>query len=56
MMIYKKREIASEQKRKLWQVDEVYQKQAENQLYSEFAVALNIDISEVEDYIKEKIG
>jgi CarD family transcriptional regulator len=55
MVIYKKREIASEQKRKLWQVDEVYQKQAENQLYSEFAVALNIDINEVEAYIQEKI-
>lgn len=55
MTIYKKKEIASEQKRKLWQVDEVYQKQAEIQLYSEFAVALNIDISEVEAYIQEKI-
>ena len=37
-------------------IDERYFKQIENNLYSELAFALGRDRSEINDYIKEKIG
>ena len=55
MSIYQKKQLAKEQNRKLGQIDETYLRQAENQLYSEFAAALGIDKSEVEEYIRTKV-
>jgi len=55
MSIYQKKKLAKEQKRKLGQIDETYLRQAENQLYSEFAAALGIDKSDVEEYIKNRV-
>jgi len=56
MSLYQKRQMAKEQKRKLSQIDETYFKQAENQLYSEFAAALGIDKNEVEEYIQSRLN
>ncbi len=55
MSIYQKKQIVKEQKRRLGQIDEVYFKQAEHQLYSEFAAALGIDKNEVEGYIQKRL-
>ena len=51
MSIYQKKQALSEQKRKLGQVDERFMKRAQELLYGELAVALEIDKSEVESYI-----
>ena len=53
--IYCKRQTAQAAGRKGGQVDERYRKRAEETLYGELAVALDIPKDSVEDYIKEII-
>lgn len=55
LFIEKKKQQLAEQNKRLGQVDETNLKAAQELLYAEFAVALNIDISEVEGYIQGKI-
>lgn len=50
--IYAKTSKAKSQGKKPAQVDEKYRKRAEDLLYGELAVALNIGKDEVEDYLK----
>ena len=54
--IYCKQQTAQAAGRKGGQVDERYRKRAEETLYGELAVALDIPKDSVEDYIKEIIG
>ncbi len=56
MSIYQKRQIVKEQNKRLGQIDEVYFKETENLLYSEFAAALKIEKNEVENYIQNRLN
>ena len=56
MSIYAKKQYVEQQKRKFGQVDEHYLKRAEEMLYGEFAVALDIPVEEVQAYIEEKVA
>lgn len=54
--IYTRERIIEEQGKKLGQVDKRFMNRAEDQLYGEFAVALNISKEIVKSYIEEKIN
>ena len=54
--IYSKRKKAAADGKKLGQVDEKYMKQAEEQLFGELAVALDIDRRAVPDYIAAHVN
>lgn len=56
MSIYAKKQKSEGNKRKLGSVDEHYMKRAEDLLYGELAVALDIPKDEVPDYIRDRIG
>lgn len=56
MSIYAKRQIALEQKKKFGALDERYMKRAEDMLFGELAVALEIEKHDVPDYITRRIG
>lgn len=56
MSIYAKKQYVEQQKRKFGQVDERYMKRAEELLYGEFAVALEIPKESVPAYIAEKVA
>ena len=56
MSIYLKKQYAEQQKRKFGEVDGKFMKQAEEMLYGEFSVALEIDKNEVQDYIAERVA
>lgn len=56
MSIYAKEQEAKQQKRKLGVVDQRFMKQAEELLFGELAVALDIDKSRVEDYITSRVN
>ena len=53
-LLVKKRVQALRQGKKPSQLDERYEKRAENQLYSELAVSLDIPREEVEEYIRRR--
>lgn len=53
--IYAKKKFAQSQKKKLGFSDEKYMHLAENLLFGELAVALGIEIQDVEKYIAQKI-
>jgi len=53
---YDKKRLCAEQKKKFGAMDERYMKRAEDMLFGEFAVALGIEKSEVQDYITQRIG
>lgn len=53
--IYKKKEFVKLQKKKLGFVDEKYMHKAEELLFGELACALEIEYSEVQKYIEEKL-
>lgn len=53
--IYKKNEEKLSQNKKICQTDERYMKQAEELLYSELAIALDMPRDEVKDFIAQKI-
>lgn len=55
MSIYNKKQYLSGQKRKFGQVDQTFMKRAEELLYGEFSVALNIPKEEVQEYIASKV-
>lgn len=55
MSIYCKKQLAEKQKRRFGQVDAKYMKRAEDMLYSEFAVALDIPKDHVQEYIASKL-
>ena len=55
MSIYQKKQSLIGQKRRLGQVDERFMKRAQNLLYGELAVALGIEIDDVERYIASKV-
>jgi len=55
MSIYKKKEFAEKNKRKLGAVDEKFLKKAEELLFGEFAVALGIERNQVVEYITARI-
>jgi len=55
MSIYKKRQEADANKKKLGAIDERYMKRAEDLLYGELAVALGIKKHEVQSYIADKL-
>lgn len=54
-VIYEKRKAAAENKKKLGFMDEKYMRLAEDLLFGELSVALDIPYDSVKDYIKEKI-
>ena len=57
--VYLKRQAAIQNKKRLGQVDERYMKRAEDMLYGEFAVVLDIPREEVKGFIErevEKLG
>lgn len=54
--VYLKRKHVTAQGKKLGQIDERYMKRAEDMLYGELAVALNIDRSEVGAYIQNALA
>lgn len=54
--IYKKKQLAAENGKKLGQIDERFMRRAEDMLYGELAVALDIPRSEVLSYISSKVG
>lgn len=54
-IIYKKKKTAQSQKKKLGFSDEKYMHIAENLLFGELSVALEIPLEEVKGYIEEKI-
>lgn len=54
-IIYKKRKTAAENKKKLGFVDEKYMRLAEDLLFGELSIALDIPYDSVKDYIKERI-
>ncbi|MBR0133065.1 MAG: CarD family transcriptional regulator [Lachnospiraceae bacterium] len=56
LTLYRKKMERFKQGKKNTSIDERYFKQIENNLYSELAFALGRDRSEINDYIKEKIG
>lgn len=53
--VYKKRLMAMEKGKKLGQIDERYMKRAEDMLYGELAVALEIPRDKVLGYITDKV-
>ncbi len=53
--IYTKKQLAAQHNRKFGAVDERYMKRAEDLLYGELAVALDIDKDEVADYIAKRL-
>lgn len=55
MSIYNKKMIMEQQNHKFGQIDERYMKQAEELLFSEFAVALGIPKEKVPQYIESKV-
>ena len=55
MSIHAKKQQAEEQKRKFGVLDERYMKRAEDMLFGELAVALNIERSAVPGYIAERL-
>jgi CarD family transcriptional regulator len=56
MSIYAKRQEVVEQKRKLGSIDERFMKQAEELLFGELAVALDIPRDSVHDYIERRMN
>ncbi len=54
-LIYEKKKAAEENKKKLGFIDEKYMHLAEDLLFGELSVALDIPRDSVKDYIKEKI-
>ena len=56
LSIYRKRQEAEDNKRKLGAVDERFMKEAEDLLYGELAAALEIERSEVHNYIKAALA
>jgi len=56
MSIYAKKKLAESEKRKFGSIDERFLKRAEELLFGEFAAALGIAPSEVQDYIDNRIG
>lgn len=55
MSIYAKKQILSQQKKKLGAVDEKYIKKGEDLLFGELAAALEIEKSEVQAYIAARV-
>lgn len=55
MSIYTKKQDAEQQKRKLGQMDERFMKRAEDMLYGEFSVALNLEKDQVPEYIAARL-
>jgi len=53
--VYKKRQVVTENGKKLGTTDERYLKRAEEMLYSEFAVALGIPKDDVKSYIEDTV-
>lgn len=53
--IYKKQQIAFEKGKRLGSVDERFLQKAENMLFGELAVALDIKKDEVDDFIRNKL-
>lgn len=53
--IYMKKIAAMKQNKSLGQIDKKFMKRAEDLLYGELAVALNISVSEVEEYIQKRL-
>lgn len=53
--VYEKKNILASNGKKLGLTDENYMKKAEDLLYGEFAVALNISKEEVKDYIGKRV-
>ena len=56
MSIYAKKQDAEHQKRKIGQTDTRFMKQAEDMLFGELAVALDIPIQKVPSYIAAKVN
>lgn len=56
MSIYAKKQAVEQQNRKFGAVDEKFMKRAENLLFGELAVALDIDKEQVSDYITARIN
>ncbi len=56
MSIYAKEQVFKQQKRKLGQIDQRYMKQAEELLFGEIAVALDMPIDEVQKYIASRVA
>lgn len=54
--VLEKRRNATENGKKLGQIDERYMKRAEDMLYGELAVALNIDRNDVDTYVKNALA
>ena len=55
MSIHEKKRYVLERKQKFGQLDERFMKKAEELLYSEFSVALDIPKDKVEEYIHDKV-
>lgn len=53
--IYEKKRAAESQRRKFGQVDARFMKRAESLLYGELAVALDIPVDSVQEYIRNRI-
>lgn len=56
MSVYKKKQEAEENKRKLGAVDERFLKEAEELIHGEFAAVLEIPRNQVQTYIRDRIG
>ncbi len=56
MSLYSKRQELESQKRKFGLVDERYMKRAEELLHGELAVALGLEIEEVQPYIEQRVA
>ena len=54
--VVEKRRYAAEHGKKLGQIDERFMKRAEDMLYGELAVALDIDRGEVDGYVKNALA
>lgn len=54
-LIYRKEVLATEERKKLGAIDERYKKKAEELLYGEFSIALEIPRQEVKSCIEKKI-
>lgn len=55
MSIYAKKQHMEQQKRKFGQVDERFMKRAEEMLFGEFSVALNLEKEQVPEYIAARV-
>ncbi len=53
--IYEKQEAKTKEGKKLGQIDERYRKQAEELLYSELAVVLDMDREAVKEYVEDRV-